>query len=165
MPPIIAAAAGIGALLILAVLLPRLEVRLPRRYRDIVYVRLRRSGARVEIFRNNPVSRAYEAAREWSGDEMPAFNSYGVPIDVPAAAGLLRALIRPGRPKRFFTPIYVLHPLDKALAGLDDSDRSALTRLGQELGGEVLIGELPTVFPDRAFQELRLHGLAPWNAN
>lgn len=165
MPPIFVAAAVIGALLILAVLLPRLEVRLPRRYRDIIYIRLRQAGARVEIFRGSPVGRVFEAGRTWADDEQAVFNSYGVPVDIRAAAVRLRGLIRPGRPRRFFSPILVLHPLDKALAGLDDGDRRALTRLGEELGGEVLIGELPTVFPDRAFQELRLHGMAPWNAN
>lgn len=165
MPPIFVAVAVLGILIILVAVLPRLEVRLPRRYRDIIYVRLRQAGARVEIFRGSPVVRAFEAGRAWTDDEQAAFNSYGVPVDVPAAAHLLRGLIRPGRPRRFFGPILVLHPLDKALAGLDDGDRHALTRLGEELGGEVLIGELPTVFPDRAFQELRLHGMAPWNAN
>ncbi|ANK82319.1 MAG: hypothetical protein TEF_17100 [Rhizobiales bacterium NRL2] len=165
MPSIFVAVAVLGILIILVAVLPRLEVRLPRRYRDIIYVRLRQAGARVEIFRGSPVSRVFEAGRTWTDDEQAAFNSYGVPVDLPAAARLLRGLIRPGRPRRFFSPILVLHPLDKALAGLDDGDRRALTRLGEELGGEVLIGELPTVFPDRAFQELRLHGMAPWNAN
>lgn len=165
MPPIILAAAVIGVLLIFVAILPRLEVRLPRRYRDIIYVRLRRDSVRIEIFRGNPVARDYEARREWTAAEHALFNAYGMPLDAAAVGRLLRPLIAPGRKRRLFRPILVLHPLDKALAGIDDDDRRALTQLGLELGGEVLIGELPTVFPDRAFQELRSHGLAPWNAS
>ena len=163
MPPLIIAFAVIAGLLVLVAVLPKLEVRLPRRYRDIIYVRFRRGGIRIDVYGGNPVRKTAEKTVEWDDADAAAFARDGMPVDLTRAAQAVRREIRPFG--RFpFPPIVVLHPIERALAGLDTEDRRSMNRLGADLAGErALVGDLPTIFPDRAFQELRTHGLAPWN--
>ncbi|WP_417520087.1 hypothetical protein [Minwuia sp.] len=162
MPPILVGFAVLGGILILVAVLPHLEVQLPRRYRDIVYVRLRRNGARIDVWRGKPVHLAHEAEFEWTAEERRAFDGEGIPLDAGAATTAIRRRLRPMHRRFPFGPIIVLHAIDKAMGGLSEQDRRILNRVGDALGNQVLVGDLPNAFPERAFWELRAHGLGPW---
>ncbi len=155
MPTVLVIALLIGAVLLLAAVLPRLELWAPRRYADIVYVRLRRRGARIDVWQGKPVQNVRQIEFDWSDDEQSAFGSDGVPDDVKTAARVLQSRMRPLHRRFPFGPVIVLHPIEKAMHGLDMQDRKRLAEMGEILGDKVMIGDLPNAFPERAFQEIR----------
>ena len=162
MPPILTIFAVLAALLLLVAVLPQLEIKLPRRYRDIIYVRLRRGGGRIDIWRGKPVHLARTETFEWAEDEAWAFDDGGVPTHHDRGLTALRARLDPLRRRFPFGPIIILHAIDNAMGGLTVEDRQRLNRLGYDLGGQVLVGDLPNAFPERAFAELRENGLDVW---
>lgn len=165
MPPLFLGLAILGGLLILVAVLPHLEVRLPRRYRDIIYIRLRRSGGRIDVWRGRPVEHAAGSEFQWGDAEAGDFDPDGVPLNPRRAANHVRRRLR--MTGRFFPfqPMIILHAIDKSMGGLTPQDRNRLNRLGAELGDQVLIGDLPNAFPERAFHEFRENGLGPWGAS
>lgn len=165
MPPLLTIFAVAGAVLIVVAILPQLEVRMPRRYRDIIYVRLRRNGGRIDVWRGKPVAHATQFEFEWDDQQRSAFDADGLPLDVQCASLYLRRMLRKSSRRFPFAPIIILHPIDKAMGGLAPQDRRKLDELGVELGDQVLIGNLPNAFPERAFHELRENGLGAWGEN
>ncbi|WP_416900058.1 MAG: hypothetical protein ACMVY4_10300 [Minwuia sp.] len=163
MPTVILVAAVLGGILLVVAALPQLEIRLPRRYRDIIYVRLRRNGGRIDLWRGKPVRMTRSETFEWESSEAWAFDNDGVPTHDTRALQAVRDRLAPYRRRFPFGPIIVLHAIDKAMRGLETGDRERLNRLGYELGGLVLVGDLPNAFPERAFAELRENGLAVWS--
>lgn len=165
MPTLIAIFAVAGAVLILVAVLPHLEVRLPRRYRDIIYMRLRRDGGRIDVWRGKPVRQVMEIEFEWTPQERRDFDRDGMPKSPTAAVSHIRTRLRPVWRRFPFQPILVLHTIDKAMGGLTAQDRRLLNRIGADIGDQVLIGDLPNAFPERAFNELRENGMGPWGQN
>jgi len=165
LPPLIVIFAIAGCILLLVAILPHLEVRLPRRYRDIVYLRLRRNGGRIDVWRGKPVQRVMELDFEWDEAERALFDRDGLPRSAARASPVLKNRLRKAGRRFPFGPIIVLHAIDKAMGGLSGRDRRILVQLGAELGDQVLVGDLPNAFPDRAFHELRENGLGPWGQN
>lgn len=153
-----------GVLLLVAVL-PQLEVRLPRRYRDIIYMRLRRDGGRIDVWRGKPVRNIREIEFNWTPQERRDFDRDGMPKSANSAVTHIRTRLKPVWRRFPFQPIIVLHTIDKAMGGLSPQDRQLLNRIGAELGEQVLIGDLPNAFPERAFHELRENGMGPWGQN
>jgi hypothetical protein len=165
MPLLLSIFAVVGAILILVAILPQLEVRMPRRYRDIIYFRLRRHGGRIDVWRGKPVKHALHYEFEWSESEQAAFDADGLPVNPEQASRHVRQKLRSAGRRFPFAPILVLHAIDKAMGGLAPDDRRKLDALGVELGDQVLVGDLPNAFPERAFHELRENGLGPWGEN
>jgi len=160
MPPLIIAAAAFGVILLFVAILPRLELWAGRRYADIVYLRLRRNGGRIDVWRGKPLERTVGEDFQWSVAAAPAFDRHGMPSDTDAAAAALRQQMRK-RVARFpVAPIIVLHAIDRARSGLTAQDRRRLGHLGEELGSRVVIGDLPNAFPERAFHEIRANGVS-----
>lgn len=152
----------LGALLLLAGGLPRVIDGLPRLRRDIAYVRITSHGVRLTVYRANPVRIAERIEQDWPADLRDAFDASGVPADSRRVARAIDGLLR-AHTRRFpFPPLIVLHAFPAAAQGLSQQDRRELRRTGLRLGGRTLIGEMPTTFPDAAFQELRDVGLGPW---
>jgi hypothetical protein len=164
-PPLLVIFAVAGSILILVAVLPQLEVRMPRRYRDIIYFRLRRKGGRIDVWRGKPVRHVMQIEFEWDGTERTAFDADGLPVNHARASYYVKQKLRRVGRRFPFSPIVVLHAIDKAMGGLAPEDRRGLVGLAQELGDQALVGDLPNAFPERAFHELRENGLGPWGEN
>ena len=152
----------LGGLLLLAGGLPRLASGLPRVRRDLAYVRITSDGARLTVYRGDPVRVVARENTDWTADERAAFDPNGVPVDSRRAADAIDGLLRRHTRRFPFRPLIVLHAFPAAAMGLSQQDRRELRRTALRLGGRTLVGDMPTTFPDAAFQELRDVGLGPW---